>query len=1675
MMNRLHVLLAIILLAAARAGAQAPSASFTANTVSGCAPLTVQFNNTSVNALNYSWSFGNGNVSTLANPANVYTLPGTYTVKLFAYGANNTTDTAVYSNYIIVFPNPSASFTVSAPASCLDGNSFAFTNTSTGAATYLWDFGDGNTSTQQHPVHSYSASGIYTVKLIASNSNGCTDLHIVSNCVTIYPEPATSFTVNTNSACNPGQVFQFTNTTPSVTGLLWNFGDGNTSTAANPSHTYAANGNYSVSLITTNSNGCTDTLLQNNYISVGSPLPLFTSSVSSGCAPLNVSFACQNQNAIAWSWNLGDGNTSTQQNPAHTYTATGSFNVSLTVTLQGNCTSTLTQANMIATPPNAIPNFNWTVISPCNPYKVQFNNLSQGATSYLWEFGDGNTSTQANPVHIYTGSGSFNVKLHAYNSAGCDSVFQSPQPVVVSLASANFSSTQLTGCAPLTASFTNASVGTQWSWSFGDGTSSSLQNPVHSYVLPGSYTVKLFAYTQVGCVDSMIRTAYINVINPVSNYSAPPAITGCVPFTASFTDATHGAYAWSWDFGDGNTSTLQNPSHTYAVAGTYTVKLAIQVSNGCTQYYPSFRTIIAEGGAPQVSFSAPQCPPFNVSFSASAPNAVSWQWTFGDNSVSSQQNPAHTYLSPGLYSVTLTAITASGCMNTVVLSSAVNLNACNTNTGNNTGSGNTTVISSSSLSGCVPLNVSFTNILPGTTAWSWNFGDNSSSMQQNPTHTYTSAGIYSVTMIGYYPSGTPDTVYYTGHINAREVRAAFSVASISNCQNNIVALTDSSVNASAWSWNFGDYTTSSLQHPVHAYNGNNPTYHITLTASGQNGCLSSHTETYFQNPGNPVWANDYDACAGQNIAFTCAVNGYAAYSWNFGDGNVSAQINPTHAYAAAGTYTVTLTVTDANGCQRLFALPNQVVIRNPVADFTWAMNGSCNALSVGFTSLSTGISLPPQYNLKWNFGDNTPVLWANNPTHVYQAPGTYQVTLTAYTSSGCNSSITKTINVQMVSASFGMSQQGYCLPVTAIFTDSSVSAVSWYWNFGDGNTSTQQNPSHTFVSAPTGNVVLVVTDARGCSDTASKSNIQLFRTQFGMSATSGCNPSSVAFTDSSLNAVSWAWDFGDGFTSTQQNPQHTYTSNGTYLVTLVAQDASGCSDTTVRGPIVIQKPTAGFVSPGLANCAPSLVSFTDQSLGATAWSWDFGDGSFSTASNPSHIYNTPGTYTISLVVFNALGCSDTLVRPNYITVLGPLANFSFTSAGNCNSTPVQFTDLSAGAVSWSWNFGDGNVSSLQHPAHTYQLSGQFTVSLIVSDAQGCTASFASSNPVTISPASPPAASSILAATVTGNNSTYLAWIPSAASDFSHYTIFRKDPQTGSFVQAGQVYNQSNSVFSDSGSINTLHHSYCYKVQTTDLCGNALPLDSLAEHCTINVTAASAGAHISVSWNAYAGAVVGSYKVYRMEQGNSTPVLVATVPATTTAIIDSGIACPVHYAYRVKACNLNGNLIASNSDTSIARPAVHLFMNQQPAVVRSTVVDDQYILTEWTAPAQPQAVSSYNIYRSTDNISFALIATVPAQAFAYIDNDVNVQEQNYYYRVEAANACGPMGQMSNSGSSILLEAKRVDQEILLNWTAYEGWDTGVDYYIIEKMNEAGIWEVIRIVDGNVTETIDPNRE
>jgi PKD repeat protein len=1899
---------------------QGVSASFNVAGNSGCIPFTVQFNNTSTGAQSYYWDFGNGNFSTSANPVNVYLNPGSYSVKLVAYGPGNTVDSVIFPNYINTVNPPAIGFTANITTACEDINVITFTNQSQSFDSCVWDFGDGVTSSVINPVHTYTQPGIYTVTLICYNTQyGCSGSLSKQSYINILGSSAALFTVNQTVTCNSNFVFQFQGS--SSASWNWNFGDGSTSSLQNPSHSYTQPGIYSVSLITTNQLGCTDTLISPNLIEVKSnPQPAIVSITSpDSCAQVYVAYTSPTPGISNYLWDFGDTTVSYSPTGTHTYFWPGNYNVSLTVQYSNGCSNT-SSTNVVVHP---IPIALFTITNPqgCAPHNPILTNYSTGTiSSYLWNFGDGTTSNSPNPTHTYSSPGTYNLSLQVSNNFGCSTIYAPATPVVVVNLDAQFNADDLSGCAPHTVNFTyNGSAQYSYNWDFGDGNTSTQMSPSHTYLTNGTYTVSLTVNDNQGCISSYTLPNQVQVTTGVNNFSPAPPVTACAPFTVNLNDNSPSTNAWLWDFGDGSTSTNQNPTHTYNVPGTYIVSLATQSSgNSCSQSVSPYATYIILGGIADFEVTQTVCPPYTATFTDQSTNAVSWLWDFGDGTTSTQQHPVHVYSQPGNYNVTLTITTADGCTYTEVHNYAVSflplvanvtattvdsilpmtVNFSSNSSGATSwlwsfGDGDSSTqqnpvhiyttpgpynisltISNAGCTytynfagvtigvgtiqpggppdslhvpdpvyNCIPYEMSFSNPAINTVAWFWDFGDGDTSWIENPTHIYTTPGVFTVTLITWDAAGQTDTIVQPSSIYLTGSKADFTLNYSNNCQGSSIIVNNNSINASTYLWDFGDGSTSVLQSPTHVYNTTGINYIVSLFVTDTSGCSDFMSRSYYAAVNSTINASTRRSCANDTVFFNSGYLNFAGYSWDFGDGTTSSLPNPFHVYSDSGSFQVVLTVTDTAGCTNSFNLPYLINISKPVADFTFtATSNSCNGLTVDFTNLSTGAD-----SWSWDFGDGDFTI-LQNPSHNYpgSAPGSYYITLTAQIN-GCSNSFTSPVSVFIpnLQVAFNYNALSDCYPITVVYTDSSTDAVSWLWQFGDGTTSTLQNPVHTFNSQPSGSVFLTVTDVYGCAKWTSRPNIEGMVVNFGYSDSSGCAPYSFQITDSSENVSGWLWDFGDGTTSVLPSASHIYSNPGVYNVSLTATSASGC--TQVFNPVtqvIVTGPVAQFNTSTVASCAPTIVNFNDASNGATFWQWNFGDGNQSSIQDPVHIYNQPGIYDVTLIISDSIGCTDTLVSPGLVHITGSVANFAVSSTSGCSPWEVSFQDSSISAFTWIWNFGDGNISYQQNPVHIYNTPGNYVVTLMTQDTTGCQSVY--SSPFALNVQLPPVSSfsfsdsagctpfsvqftnsstgggnylwdfgdgtistdsvpshvyttpgnyyvslinsttggchdttiasvpisvgnvpspsftvlnntgcpplnvqfnntstnvdsttvyewnlgngivssmqepfntyfqpgiynitltatnngacsqsitmnslinvldgtplppvELKSASVINNTSVELTWENLPALNLAAYKIYRYNRATSAYDLIYTENNPSNTSWNNTSaytdtSLNTTAFSYTYIVQAVNECGNEPDLNLHIPHTTINVSSAIDNNVVEVTWTPYSGCSVGAYEIYRQDYLAGSFNLIATVDDNTFGFYDSTVYCGMISAYRIKATGLCGEGFEAFSDTTVIE-APGILLNQTVDILRSTVNDDSYVFVEWVPPViAPQLVTNYELKRSTDNINFFHVATLNATDLSYSDYDTDVHHQNYYYRIVVNNICNLQTMPGLEGSSILLQGS-VDQENRSNlrWTKYELWDEGVDYYVIEKLDINGNWNPIQVVNGDVLDYID----
>ncbi|MBK5284970.1 MAG: PKD domain-containing protein, partial [Bacteroidia bacterium] len=809
---------------------------------------------------------------------------------------------------------------------------------------------------------------------------------------------------------------------------------------------------------------------------------------------------------------------------------------------------------------------------------------------------------------------------------------------------------------------------------------------------------------------------------------------------------------------------------------------------------------------------------------------------------------------------------------------------------------------------------------------------------------------------------------------------------------------NNSTGANHYLWDFGDGNTSNAINPVHTYS-NVGQYNVTLTA--YNGiCSSTLVMTNYIGVHSITAQFNFtqsSLCFPLTASFTDITGNSVWWYWRFGDNSVSSSQNPSHTYTSIPTDSIRLTVRDIYGCTS-----------NTVAAITYfRANFSATGLT-GCVPLATQFNnnSPGSTAWLWNFGDGD-TSTAQNPLHTYNTSGSFTVTLIATSTSGCTDTIIMPnyISVIQPQANFSVPNPTACAPSLVVFNNLSQNAVSWFWDFGDAATSTLQNPTHIYNQPGVYTVSLIVHSSSGCTDTIVKPNYITVLgpiTNFTVSSLEGCNPFTASFTDLSQGAVSWQWNFGDGNNTVNQNPNHTYTDTGSFIITLITWDSFGCSSYfTLPQPVVVHpKPQASFTVSVLSGCSPVTVSFTNASTGYDNLFWNFGDGNTSTQVNPSHIYTVGGNYVVSLITSTQYGCTDTFnLQQPIIVNQSPVANFIATTQKGCPPLLTSFINQSTNqsGATFFWDFGNSTSSTQVNPPASFINPGFYSVTLIVTNPNGCSDTLVNPNYIQVYDTIPPSISPILSVSVASNTSVAITWMNNTAVDLQAYVLYRLNPITGNYNIIYTDTNISNTNFSltstytDNG-LNTLANTYTYKLLTTDRCNYAIPLDSLTAHTTINVSTQTLVNNILVSWNAYGGCPVSSYQIFRSSPF-TTPQYIATVSPNTLTYLDTTLDCPYDYSYKIMATDLCGNNYVSYSDTAIGTP-VNIYTGQQSTVVRSTVVDNRTILTEWLHPSiLPGSVVQYDIYRSTDNINFAHIATVPSQQTDYMDYDVDVQKEN----------------------------------------------------------------------------------
>lgn len=1226
------------------------TADFTVDQTFSCGvPTTVQFSDSSTNAVTWFWDFGDNHTDTAQNPSHQYDTAGVYTVMLVVtgVGCSGAPDTLVQSNLITITNGGGPIAAVCTPMTqnpgfgnigVLNVTIGGINNTTNGGADNYQDYTCANSTT----LNAGDLAALSVTVAGGGGPFGGEDLRVwidydndgdfnnanelIMSLDNISGTQSTTFTVPTNAV-------QFTPLRMRVMSDWVN----NTLATACTAPQFGQAEDYTIVIDTVS----------------GPPTAMFSSNAGTGVyIGSTVSFTdLSSGSPTSWSWTFTGASTtsSTAQNPAVVYPTAGVYPVSLTVCSGFGCDSTTINSFITVVDVPNMCSYSFassqtgTFYDSGGPNNVYGNNENCAfliappcALSVTLDFSVIDFPSSADRVRIYDGTSDTDPLLATIGGPN----FPIPPPIV-------------------------ANSGTMYITFISDGS--------------GMYNGWTANWSSV-----VTSTPVVAAISPNTNN---PAWGSAV----AFTDASTGTAAeWFWDFGDGSTSTLQNPSHLYTAIDTFQVML---IATNCQSTDTAYTTIITAPPG-QINVDPDSINGFsNMCLDTVVVPVTVWNTGGGPLSVIVDDGP------------TVGCVMLVATVNMVQFANEHSwelrdglgttlLSELGANVGNNT-----TWIDSV----CVnPGQYTFETI--DTFGDGWNGG----------TYDLSACGVTVANNGGAPPTNNGTTENFNVNYCVAPVpwmEAApdsFDILPGDTTVFNVLLMTDgltTGTYSSSLLINSGDTLNPAITIPVTFEVVLDPEIVLTDTclhfdtiavgSTGTQNMVISNTGCVDLDVTGMVFTDpSYSSIF---TSFTVAAGGFASIPVSF---------NPTSAGSAPAMLTLQTNAGDTTLC-----LTGTGLVA-PVAAFTSALTDTC----AGFVQFTDGSSNSPS-SWFWTFGDNT-TSSQQNPLHIYGEPGMYTVTLIATNVLGSDT-ITDSVTVLSADPSFtlaGTPVVGDSILVTA----NDPAGTAWSWSFGDGGTASTNPAYYPYAAAGNYTVALVMTNAYGCTDS---SNQQVVVTMplpptaaIAYTITDTC-AGMVSFADSSANfATSWAWDFGDGNTDNVQHPMHQYDSAGTYTVTLIATNIAGSDTATTTITIDVINASIDISGPLQIG---AIHTFTDLGTGADSWAWDFGDTTSATGNPAVHSYQNLLTYPVTLVATNAAGCVDTDSVSITISPAPPTSDFDWVLLDSCGSA-VQFTDLSLyDPDSWTWDFGDGSPTSpMQSPLYTYAAAGTYNVSLVVSNQTG---------------------------------------------------------------------------------------------------------------------------------------------------------------------------------------------------------------------------------------------------------------------------------------------------------------------------------------------------------------------
>ncbi|MCP9751614.1 PKD domain-containing protein, partial [Ferruginibacter sp. HRS2-29] len=1284
----------------------------------------------------YSWTGPSGYTSAQQNPV----IPnatvadaGVYQVIVTIAGCAS----APTNVNVIVNQTPATPAATSNSPVCT-GNSLQLNSgtVTPGGMQYAWTGPNGFTSNLQNPSISNvtsAAAGTYTVIYTSTGPGACVSAAATTT-VAINTTPVLTTAVPSNpTACgsNTGSISISGLTAGQVYTVNYTFNTipqsasypagptGNILITGLSQGTYA---NINVVLSGCISNSLGPVILADPN-PPSAPVASSNSAICSG-QTLNLSVSSSAPGAASYTWSGPNGFNSTLQNPSITNTSASNAGYYYVYVTINNCNSLQDSVLVVINPLGALPAVTTPVNYCINTTSVALTAVAApGGTLNWYNVASGGTPLPSAPVPPTSVAGTTAYYVSQSTAAGCEGSRAQINVVVNPDAKAVFNPVNTIKCAPYLIG--NADIGLQvfsanngaYNWYANNtfiGTGTNF--PGYTITQPNdSVTIKLVAVSAFGCKSDSMQAKFYTYKVPTPSFVLSDTV-GCGPLSVLFTNTTPdiNLYNYYWDFGNGQTSTLQQPgtiifpiNPTYNDT-TYKVKLKIETLCDTITFEKSIR-VKAPPRALFIPDRSTGCSPMRVVFANTSLGLNStYYWDFGDGTtlITSTRIPVtHIYNSPVVDTFRVQLIAVNECGSDTQrfeLRIAPNNILLNFN------------VNGTQNFGCAPHTVAFVNNSAGASSFEWNFGDgNTLSTTDNIDtvyHTFINSGTYNVTLTAI-NSCTDTTATRIITVYPKPV-AAFISNLYTVCIGQAVQLTNQSSNATTYSWNFGDGSTSVLVNPSHTYAAPG-LFTIRLVSFRNTPSGDVCVDTAYQQvqvrdtlPGWFTMSDSVSSCAPLRVTFVNKIRPSLTASWNFGDGNTASGDSVVHNYLLPGIYYVDLVVKVPGGC--IYTSRDTVNISGPSGNLIY--NG-------GYTCVPTVTFTANAFNTAgytWNFGDgNTQTTTANSVNHTYANPGRYVPSVTLQGSGSCTFPIQglDTIKIDKLIAGFRFTSQQFCGGTRVQFVDTSSAffgVVNTAWKFGDGNTGTGTGISHTYSATGLYNVEITITSASGCTKTVSVP-VTVQVNSIPVASIIGdiekCGNQRVTFSANVISADAVTiqqWTLSNGVTAT--GPDFTYLFNlpGTYNLRYIAGTQQGCFDTAYHSIVIRPVPVVNATA-STTICLGNSVQL--NATGSPSYQWNPAQGlSCSTCPNP---VATPSVTTPYIVTgSNAFGCAayDTVV----ITVIQPMNLVVNPDVNICIGQSANL--MASGAATYAWSPGATlNSTTISNPVATPTATTRYRV------------------------------------------------------------------------------------------------------------------------------------------------------------------------------------------------------------------------------------------------------------------------------------------------------------------------------------------------------------------------------